>query len=288
MQSLMAKARNKARRIVEKTGVLSKINFCRTKYVNGKKIKIPVFGEIGLNNLSISEIWMVDILKHLLKIKTGAFVDVGVNLGQSLIKLKCVNPAVQYIGFEPNPVCIYYVRQLIKKNKFADCTIFPIGLSDNIGLAQLEFLSENEDDSCASLVKNFRPERKISHRQYVPVFTFDIAVSTLGLTHIGLIKIDVEGAELEVIRSLSQTIVSHRPILLLEILPVYSKENKARKDRQEEVEKIMSECGYNIFRVIKTDTDGYNGLQKLTTIGIHSDLNQCDYVLAPEELAQAV
>ena len=53
------------------------------------------------------------MLENLLKKKNGAYLDIGVNIGQTLMKLKSVNPKIEYIGFEPNATCVHYVNKLI-------------------------------------------------------------------------------------------------------------------------------------------------------------------------------
>lgn len=271
-------------RITGKAGLLKKINFTLTRNFYGKRIKIPIIREIGIQNLTISEPWMIDLLRKLLNKRKGMFIDVGTNLGQTLIKLRCIHPYIEYIGLEPNPVCVFYLGELIRRNNFGNCTILPVGLFDNNGLLQLDFFNESVVDSSASLIKSFRPGHKVDHRHYVPVLTFETIISALKLGGISTIKIDVEGAELEVLKTLYKTISNYRPIIILEILPVYTNENKMRKERQSKIEQIIFKLEYSIFRVRKTDRDSYNGLHELKTIGIHSDLSQCDYVLVPNEL----
>jgi vacuolar-type H+-ATPase subunit D/Vma8 len=109
----------------------------------------------------------------------------------------------------------------------------------------------------------------------------------LSLDKVGIVKIDVEGAELEVVKSLYQLLDTQRPIVLLEVLPVYSNENTMRKERQEELEKIFNELKYYLFRVDKSE-DAFVGLKRIETIGIHADLNQCDYVVVPNELVAKI
>lgn len=96
---------------------------------------------------------------------------------------------------------------------------------------------------------------------------------------VGIVKIDVEGAELEVVKSLLNLIERDKPIILIEVLPVHSDENAFRKDRQEELEKIFTV----ILRVEKTRANTYSGLRHVEKIGIHSDLTQCDYVVVTNE-----
>jgi FkbM family methyltransferase len=262
------------------------------KYVNSSKvikvhdqiIEVPVI--LGLS-CDLTETWMIDLLRHLLKQKKGTFFDVGVNLGQTLIKLKGVDPTRKYLGFEPNPTCVFYVQQLIKKNKFEDCMIMPFGLFIEDKILFLECINDNEVDSAASLIKDFRPDHTVYHRIPVPVFRFQSMGNILGSDKVGVVKIDVEGAELEVVKSLREVFEAHRPITLLEVLPVYSSENLMRQERQEELEGIFNELNYSFFRVIKDDHK-FIGLKEIEKIGVHSDLNQCDFVVLPNELVAIV
>ena len=145
----------------------------------------------------------------------------------------------------------------------------------------LDFFSDNLTDSSASLVNNFRPESKIHSRLFVPVFRFDSLAKILGDKSVGIVKIDVEGAELEVVKSLLELIRRDKPIIMIELLPVYSSENTSRKNRQDELERIFADNDYTILRVEKNSSDAYSGLRRIEKIGIHSDLTQCDYVIVP-------
>ncbi len=165
-----------------KTKLLNYINITARKRLGEKKFKIPIIKGIGLVNMSVSEKWMIELIDNLLKIKNGVFIDAGVNLGQSLLKLKSVNPSVRYIGFEPNPACVFYIKQLIEINNFTKTTIIPIGLFNKNDLIEMDFYSTSEVDNAASLIKDFRQSQTIFNKQYVPVFSFDNVTTKLNIT----------------------------------------------------------------------------------------------------------
>lgn len=259
---------------------LRRVNFSRKISINGVEISIPSIWGITCEE---SEPWMTDLLGKVLQEQHGAFLDVGVNVGQTLIKVKALDQHREYIGFEPNPGCAFYVQELIKQNKFENCTLLPVGLFIEDGVLSLDMFSDDVTDSSASLINNFRPDHKIHSRVFVPVFRFDSLEKFASRESIGIVKIDVEGAELEVVKSLLKIIQRDKPLILLEILPVYSDKNSFRMDRQDELEKIFADTGYAIYRVEKTSADTYSGLKRVEKIGIHSDLTQCDYVIVPNE-----
>ncbi|MTI29920.1 FkbM family methyltransferase [Cytophagales bacterium RKSG123] len=131
------------------------------------------------------------------------------------------------------------------------------------------------------MIDDFRDRERVKKSINVPVFSFS-NLSIQNQMKIGIIKIDVEGAEMEVIEGLRQEIESHRPFILIEILPVYNKNNKPRLNRQNRIQKILFECGYSIFRIKKDDKQFFE-LLGIDDFGIHSDLNMCEYILSPNE-----
>src|SRR5688572_22816320 len=138
-------------RILNKLGILGTFNLSVTTKINKQTFRIPVLKEVGLGNIYISEPWMIQLLENILpEKKDKAYIDVGVNIGQTLLKLKSVNPNINYYGFEPNPICIHYVKELIKVNKFKNVILFPVGISDTTSIYELSFFTEKDTDSSAS------------------------------------------------------------------------------------------------------------------------------------------
>lgn len=82
---------------------------------------------------------MNKVLQTLLKIDSRDFIDVGVNIGQTLLNVRSIDKDRNYIGFEPNPTCINYVMELIKINDFKNTTLIPFGIAGNDGVEVLHF-----------------------------------------------------------------------------------------------------------------------------------------------------
>lgn len=252
--------------------------------IKNQTIQIPILKTFDSDlACDLTETWMIEVLEPLLNQHPGIFLDVGVNLGQTLIKVKGLEPGRKYIGFEPNSTCVVYAKALIKANQFRDCTIVPAGLFTEDAILALECMDESEADSAASLIQGFRPDHVIQHRMFVPVYQFQTIAKSLGIEDVAIVKIDVEGAELEVLQSLSSLLRDCRPLLLLEILPVYSSENMMRQQRQDDLERLLRTVHYSMFRVLKTDDNQFAGLQSIASIDMHGDLTQCDYLVVPDE-----
>lgn len=267
-------------KIFNKLKLLHYVNLMGEVTLNGVSFKVPVIKKLGIENIYMSEPWMISLLKKL-NLQNGQFIDVGVNIGQTMLKLKSVNKEIAYIGFEPNPTCVFYSNELIQINQFKNTTIIPTGIADKNGILKLNFYSNNVSDPSASIVADFRPDQAVKYSQYIPVNTISNLSETISLNNVEAIKIDVEGAELEVIESLKDLIAKNQPVILIEILPVYTDDNKVRLERQQKIEAILKELNYLIYRVKKLDNK-FESIVQIETLGIHNDLNACDYVLMPK------
>jgi FkbM family methyltransferase len=272
-------------RVFNRLRLLRYLNLKTYILVSGKKICIPVQSGLGLTNLHLSEPWMTQILARLKPLFNGYFVDIGVNLGQTLIKAYAVYGDVYYVGFEPNSTCVNYLQNLVNLNKYNNCNIFPLGISRQPGILKLNFFYEDVSDPCASIVENFRPEQPIHHSNYIPVFDLDNIGPFLPIQRHAILKIDVEGAELDVIKGIFKWIETNQPILMLEILPVYNADNIQRLNRQREIEDIFHSLNYVIARIKK---EPILALEILNNIGVHGNIENSDYVLYPESLSKKI
>lgn len=255
------------KRIINKLGIYKTYPL----RINNAPFRVPIFNGLGFTHFTDSEPWMDAVLAKLGS-PHARFLDVGVNVGQTLLKWKSLFPESTYIGFEPNKHCVKYVENLIAKNKLKHCLIHPYGLATEAAETKLYLLGNDLGDSSATTIPNFRTDE---NRRAIDIQT--IPLIQLEKQPFDLVKIDVEGAELEVLEALFQ--LEHNPIITCEILPVYEAKNTERIRRQTAIENLLKSRNYAIYRIEK---GGKMTLKKITEFGIHSDLAQCDYVFLPK------
>lgn len=238
----------------------------------------------------MAERWMGGLLDAVLVLRpTGAVLDIGVNVGQTLIKLRRLQSPHPYIGFEPNPVCVNYLNALLRENHFDDAQIVPVGIFDEPAL--LELMSPDAGDVAAgnaSIMRGLhRRGRKSAAGQWVSLLPFDLAASALGLGEVALVKIDVEGAEVFVLRSLESLVTRARPPLVLEILPQHTPE--LTREKNAALMDIIRRWDYRLFRVCKDASDQrVVGTASIDDIGLNTDPQGWDYLVVPVEMATAV
>lgn len=211
-------------------------------------------------------------------------------MGQTLIKVKSIEREIEYVGIEPNPFCYFYLEQLIKKNCW-DHTIqlFPIGLSNADSLEEFYIYSDDIADPTSSLLPgcgDVSPFRKI----IVPVYRFKSILDRVKKP-IAVVKIDVEGAELEVLEGMAEAINLFRPLILIEVLPYQSSEtvhDHGLIERRQSTMQFFDQYDYHVFRIRKTQRDAYLGLEKVGSFLGVSDIREKDYVAVPHTLIQNI
>ena len=115
-----------------------------------------------------------------------------------------------YHLFEPDPRNVKKLRWRYEGRP--DVTLYPVALGDKPGKMELVY---HEHAGLGSLA----PEKVawVDWSEPVGEVTVDvITLDSLGLENVGLIKIDTEGFEVEVIKGAMETIRKSRPILLIE------------------------------------------------------------------------
>ena len=266
-----------------KAGLLARLNLETSTRWEGMRIRVPLLHGLGLANLAGSEPHFVALIETLLRDKAGTFVDVGANLGQTLLKWHVVRTRLglrsDYIGFDVDPVVVSYVHRLIAANKIADANIVAAGLSDQTRLGRLTFNADG--DGTASVIQGFR-KRQHAFAKTITLARGDDLLESHA-SRITLIKIDVEGGELEVLRGLRRTLEQHRPAVICEVLPVYDEatENGAfRRQRTDATEALMRDAGFDLHQI---HADGV--IARLERITTHGDLALTNFLWLPREAA---
>lgn len=260
--------------------VLKRLGFFNRSYRErafGRSFVVPI---INGRKTYISEHWMAEMIAHLFEVAPGAFIDVGVNLGQTLLKVAAADPSRRYIGFEPNPACADYSTELIRANQLP-YTLIPAGLGSTACVAQLQFYRQEDTDPSASLVAGFRDNRVAS--KAVVVLSLAELPKELVPDEVAIVKIDVEGGEADVLEGIKPLLRKQRPFVLVEILPAYTADNLSRIERQHQIERTLSEADYKMFRIRRDAAERFRAIEAITTIGIQDDLALSDYLMVPSE-----
>ena len=222
-------------------------------------------------------LWMDEIITGCYAVSQGTFIDIGANVGQTLLKVKSLFAAVAYVGFEPNIHCAGYISTLISSNNFQECSIFPIGLGCEEKIATLFY--ENHADPKATVIDNFRGNEHTLRRQTVIIRHANTFIAALRIPDIAIIKIDVEGYEAAVLSGVRDILQCQRPFVLCEVLRTYSPAHPSHAFRVHSrtvCETLLRQLDYAIW--------GVNRAQKIEACSHMSD-TYTNYVFVPQEKA---
>lgn len=153
------------------------------------------------------------LLEFLLN-KDSVFFDIGTNKGEyAYYAEKLINPKNIYL-FEPEKKLNKQLNAI-----FSNCQVFDLALSDNKGTHQFKIpLINGVADNCLSSleVKNKEDNETEAIIYEVKTDTLDNFIEDKRKVP-SLIKIDVEGHELSVLKGTEYTISRHHPTLIIEI-----------------------------------------------------------------------
>lgn len=163
-----------------------------------------------------------DETEKIISLASGLCLDIGANFG-------CISQALEYSGFkvvafEPQPE-IYKMTRMNVRGTVHNCAL---GSSEGVGTMPKFLYGSKENYGSAS----------IGHR--TSLGTINIPIRTLDsfyLDDVGLIKIDVEGYELEVLQGAVDTIARCKPIMYIE---------DDRPENSKALHACISSLGYSI------------------------------------------
>ena len=269
-------------RALNRTGLIRHLNLQTQVQAGGRTFRTPVTGGVGIGLGRDAEPWLLDALRVGLALRQGVFVDIGVNLGQTLLKFVALREGTRpYVGFEPNPSSFVYAEQLVRANALEGVTLVPVGLSEHDAVLTLQLGSDH--DPAASLVAGFRADEEYRGRRYVSVFAGAPLLDALAVDRVGVVKVDVEGAEVDVLSGLEPRLALDRPLIFCEVLPTYeeaTERGQMRRGRTDRLEALLHRLDYRVFRL---HHDGR--AEPLDTIVTHGDLDLSDYAFVPADLA---
>jgi FkbM family methyltransferase len=142
-------------------------------------------------------------------------------------------------AFEPTPNTFRSLKRNLRLNRLENVDCARVALSDREGVARLHFGEEGPQNSLAATV------HASAGGTQVETETLDRFAARSGMTRLDLIKADVEGAELLMLRGARATLARFRPHLVLE----YSLHCAAFGYRREDINDFLTALGYVLFRV---------------------------------------
>jgi FkbM family methyltransferase len=135
------------------------------------------------------------------------FYDIGANVGYySLLASRNVGITGLVVAFEPLPRNIEYLSRHVRINKLTNILIIPEALSDHSGKDRFSY--NNDTSSC-----HITPGGNLE----VTVTTLDKLLKEQLIFPPNIIKVDIEGDEINFLKGAVDTLIVYRPLIFMAI-----------------------------------------------------------------------
>lgn len=149
----------------------------------------------------------------------GTFVDVGAHIGWYTLKAaKVVGPKGRVIAVEPNRETLLQLRQNIAASGVGSIvTVAPVACSDSETTLTFYAAGRQNTGKSSLSAANASGGSDIPASYLVRARRLDDIVKETAVSRVDEIKIDVEGAELLVLKGATGTLDRHRPVVAVEV-----------------------------------------------------------------------
>ena len=197
----------------------------------------------------------------------GIFVDVDAHIGTHTLRAaKRVGHNGHVLAIEPNPKTLEQLRDNIHASGASVVTVVPVACGDTETTMTLYEAGRLNTGETSLSRENAARAGPMMGAVKVRVRPLDSLVKEVGFSRVDVIKIDVEGAEMLVLRGSQETLLRYHPAVIVEL---DEKQLNKMGASIEEVTSFLRERGYGTGRPIN-DTNS----EFLRRIGTESQQNQ--------------
>ena len=144
----------------------------------------------------------------------GAALDIGANKGSYLVWLARWAQGAPVVAFEPQRSLANYLQAQCMQAGLTNAKVENLALSDRAG--ELTLFVPGDADSPGASLESSVADKTACHTEQVQVTTLDVyAAQHIGQS-VKVIKIDVEGHEMAVLRGAQVLIRRDKPLLVIE------------------------------------------------------------------------
>ncbi len=164
----------------------------------------------------------------------GVAVDAGANIGwHTLLLARLAGPEGRVFAAEPNPSVRERLAGNIAANRLENVSILPLALAE--APSRVAFLGPSATDGASGSGHLVPGSAAESGTFEVETRSLDSVVAESGIARLDLLKIDVEGFELAVLRGAEESIARFRPQIVFEFNAEYAPRGSATVQQFEEL-----------------------------------------------------
>lgn len=148
----------------------------------------------------------------------SVFLDVGAHIGYFSIKAaRKVGSTGRVVSFDPNPEILKLLRDNVAANHTSNVIVEPIACTDRDQMLTFYAVPTGNTGASSLARGNAEPWSEATKPYQVRGRPIDDVVRELNLSRVDAIKVDVEGAEVSVLRGAIDTLKRFHPKLIVEV-----------------------------------------------------------------------
>lgn len=265
-ESVFVKIGRKCRPLFLNVAFERLLKYSLTKFPDNKVLKILVPPSYMINNDRVRSFNQNDIkmelnlrhyndhltywfstqdvfLKNIVRIiqPNDIVIDVGINIGFYLLNFSKKAQHGFVHGFEPNPKVLNYAKKNCSLNGFKNIQLNNFGLGNTKSSFQMAQINDNLG------MNKIVTSSESSQSFLIDVEVFDDYVEREKLSKIDVMKIDVEGFEMNVLLGAAKSIAKWKPFLFVEIDEENLKGNDASFSKMKD---WLMQSGYVVLNAI--------------------------------------
>lgn len=171
----------------------------------------------------------------------GIVFDVGANVGDWSKQVLNFYPKVNIFAFEPIPSLCDRLHRVLNQTH---AKIFPLALARETGVRKFFYYQDETAQSSLFEVSELNYLQKTE--VLVNTVSLDYFCKIHGIDKIDFLKIDTEGAELEVLSG-ARVLLKHKKIHGIQF--EYGYKYAAAGATLKEIYELLTSCGYSIYRI---------------------------------------
>jgi FkbM family methyltransferase len=182
--------------------------------------------------------------------RSSIVIDVGANVGVYSVPLAVARPDLSIHAFEPNPTVLERLHENKSLNRAPNLVIHDTALGAASGEAT--FYRFDDDVSLSSLNRHAAEIHGAPKTTRVRVESIDELFANEARP-VGFIKIDVQGAELQVLQGATVALARHAPVILLEHEDSHFETAAMAGSQKQALAGVLANAGYRCFCLSRHD-----------------------------------
>jgi len=174
------------------------------------------------------------VVRKEIVLKEGVAMDIGANCGMFTIPLaKMLGKKGRVVSIEPDKKNIKLLKKNVELNNLTNVDVVEKGTYSKKG--EMTFYLDDFGTGGHSLLKS-----NVAKKETIPIDTIDNILKNLKINHVDLIKIDVEGVEIEAFKGAKKILKKSHPKIIFEALS---------EKKRDEIYEFLSQYDYKIKQI---------------------------------------